>query len=91
MNYEGAECHEPHNVGNPGEFTMLELAKLVQELVGSSTTIKHEPLPSDDPKQRRPNIQRAEKNLGWAPTIPLREGLKRTIANFDQRLKAGEL
>ena len=70
---------------------MLELAKLVQEIVGSKTAIKHEPLPSDDPKQRRPDITRSKKNLGWEPTIALREGLVRTIENFGQRVNQGEL
>lgn len=91
MMYEGEDCHEPHNVGNPGEFTMLELAKLVQEIVGSNVSIRHEPLPSDDPKQRRPDITRARANLGWEPTIPLREGLIKTIEDFRGRIQAGEL
>ncbi len=91
MKYEGDDCHEPHNIGNPGEFTMLQLAQLVQEIVGSKTSIRHEPLPSDDPKQRRPDITRSKKNLGWEPTIPLKQGLARTIENFAKRIKAGEL
>lgn len=90
MAYEGPECHLPHNVGNPGEFTMKELAQLVKECTQSHSTIVHEPLPSDDPKQRQPDITRARQNLGWEPTIPLREGLERTIADFRDRLSAGE-
>src|SRR5688500_2647411 len=86
MIYEGRDCHEPHNVGNPGEFTMIELATLVRELVGADVPLVHEPLPKDDPKQRRPDITRATKNLGWSPRIPLREGLKRTIEEFKARL-----
>jgi UDP-glucuronate decarboxylase len=73
----------PVNIGNPGEFTMLELARLVIELTGASSRIVHRPLPQDDPKQRKPDISLArEKLAGWEPTIPLREGLKRTIAYF---------
>ncbi|MGL4462484.1 MAG: UDP-glucuronic acid decarboxylase family protein, partial [Planctomycetia bacterium] len=87
MAYEGDDCHQPHNIGNPGEFTMLELAKLVQDAVGGSTKIVYEPLPSDDPKQRRPDITRAKANLGWEPTVQLREGLQRTIEDFRRRLQ----
>lgn len=90
MQYEGPERHEPHNIGNPGEFTMAELANVVKELVDKDVPIRHEPLPQDDPKQRRPDITRAKKNLQWEPRIPLREGLQRTIADFRKRLEAGE-
>ncbi len=86
MAYEGPDKHEPCNIGNPGEFTMLELAELTQELVGSKLPIVHHSLPMDDPKQRRPDISRATKNLGWTPAIPLREGLARTIAEFRTRV-----
>lgn len=72
----------PINVGNPGEFTILELAELVIELTGSSSEIVHEPLPVDDPMQRKPDITKARELLGWEPTIDLREGLTRTIAHF---------
>jgi UDP-glucuronate decarboxylase len=89
MAYEGPDCHEPHNIGNPGEFTMLELAKLVQELVGSKQPLVNEPLPKDDPKQRRPDIARAKANLGWEPKVPLRDGLAKTIAEFRERMRAG--
>lgn len=72
----------PVNLGNPGEFTMLELAEKVVALTGSSSKIVHEPLPSDDPAQRRPVIDLAKEKLGWQPTIDLEEGLERTIAYF---------
>ncbi len=72
----------PINIGNPGEFTMLELAELTLKLVGGKSRIVHRPLPSDDPKQRQPDITLAKKFLNWEPTIPLEEGLRRTIAYF---------
>jgi UDP-glucuronate decarboxylase len=72
----------PVNLGNPGEFTMLQLAELTLKLVGGRSKIIHKPLPSDDPKQRRPDITLARQYLKWEPTIPLDEGLKRTIAYF---------
>ncbi len=76
------ETTGPINIGNPGEFTMLELAEKVIRLTGSSSTIIHRPLPQDDPKQRRPNIDKAKSVLGWEPTIPLDEGLARAIPYF---------
>ena len=81
------EVTGPVNVGNPGEFTILQLAELVIELTGSKSRIVRRELPSDDPKQRRPDIALSEKLLGWRPTTPLREGLTRTIAYFDELLK----
>jgi UDP-glucuronate decarboxylase len=72
----------PINIGNPGEFTMLQLAELALKLTGSKSKIVHRPLPGDDPKQRRPDITLAKKHLGWEPSVPLEEGLKRTIAYF---------
>ena len=72
----------PINIGNPGEFTMLELADLVIELTGSEAGIVHQPLPSDDPKQRKPDITQAREKLGWEPTIDLRTGLEQTIPHF---------
>jgi UDP-glucuronate decarboxylase len=72
----------PVNLGNPDEFTMLELASKVIESVGRGGTIEHRPLPADDPVQRRPNIDQAVRVLDWKPTIPLDEGLQRTIAYF---------
>jgi UDP-glucuronate decarboxylase len=73
----------PINIGNPGEFTMLQLAELTLKLVGGKSKIVYRPLPSDDPKQRRPDITLAQKHLNnWAPTVQLEEGLQRTIAYF---------
>jgi UDP-glucuronate decarboxylase len=77
-----AEVTGPVNLGNPGEFTIRELAELVAELTGSGSEITYLPLPTDDPVRRRPDITRATELLGWTPTIPLREGLRRTIAYF---------
>ena len=71
--------HEPVNIGNPAEFTLLELAETVIAVTGSRSEIVHEALPTDDPKQRRPDITRAQDLLGWDPEIELREGLQRTI------------
>lgn len=72
----------PVNLGNPGEFTIMELAKMVVELTGSKSKIVHRPLPQDDPTQRQPDISLAKKRLGWEPKVPLREGLEKTIAWF---------
>jgi dTDP-glucose 4,6-dehydratase len=71
--------HEPVNIGNPAEFTLLELAETVIAVTGSRSEVVHEALPTDDPKQRRPDITRAQDLLGWEPEIELREGLQRTI------------
>jgi UDP-glucuronate decarboxylase len=79
---EQTEVVGPMNLGNPGEFTMLELAELVLKKVGGSSKITHRPLPADDPKQRRPDISLAKKHLGWEPKIPLEEGIERTIKYF---------
>lgn len=76
----------PVNIGNDGEFTMLELAELVLELTGSSSPIEHRPLPQDDPTQRKPDLTVARGQLGWSPTISLREGLERTIPYFREVL-----
>jgi UDP-glucuronate decarboxylase len=88
MNTEEETLHLPVNIGNPGEFTMNELAHLVAETIGKEIKIKHLPLPQDDPKQRQPNIERAKNLLKWQPTIPLAEGLKKTVAYFAERLKS---
>ena len=80
-----AEITGPLNLGNPGEFTMLELAETVIRLTGSASRIEHRPLPQDDPKQRRPDISKARSLLDWEPTIPLEAGLERTIAYFRDR------
>jgi dTDP-glucose 4,6-dehydratase len=74
--------NQPTNVGNPGEFTMRQLAELVVELTGSKSELVTRPLPADDPKQRQPDIAKARSQLGWEPKIPLREGLRRTIEYF---------
>lgn len=82
MNVEGEDVHMPVNLGNPGEFTMKELADEVGKATGKEIRIKHLELPQDDPKQRKPNIERATSLLGWQPTVPLAEGLKKTSAYF---------
>jgi UDP-glucuronate decarboxylase len=90
MNTEEETLHLPVNIGNPGEFTMNELAHLVAETIGKEIKIKHLPLPQDDPKQRQPNIGRAKNLLKWQPTIPLAEGLQKTVAYFAGRIKSQE-
>jgi len=77
----------PVNLGNPGEFTMLELAEKVLKLVGGKSKLTHLPLPADDPKQRQPNIELAKDQLGWEPKVSLDEGLKRTVDYFAKLLK----
>ena len=76
------EVTGPINIGNPGEFTVLELAKQVMALTGSDSALEHLPLPSDDPVRRRPDISRAKELLGWEPTVSLSEGLPRTVEYF---------
>lgn len=80
----------PINLGNPVEFSMLELAQTVIELTGSSSKLVFHPLPQDDPQQRRPDISKARADLGWEPRVQLREGLVQTIAYFDTLLKNSE-
>jgi UDP-glucuronate decarboxylase len=80
MNAEG--LHEPINLGNPGEFTIKQLAEQVAKMCDSTAEFKHLPLPQDDPKQRQPDIARAQELLRWKPTIQLEEGLVRTVAYF---------
>lgn len=82
----GPDITGPINLGNPGEFTMRELAEKIIAMTGSSSGIVHRPLPSDDPRQRRPDITKAAEVLGWKPTIALDQGLAKTIAYFEQRL-----
>ncbi len=84
----GDEVIGPINLGNPGEFTMLELAEHVLELIGSKSKIIFMPLPQDDPCRRRPDITRAKNTLGWEPTVQLREGLTRTIEFFKEEIGA---
>jgi UDP-glucuronate decarboxylase len=83
---EQETCVGPMNLGNPGEFTMLQLAELVLKKVGGTSKITHKPLPSDDPKQRRPDITLAKETLGWEPKVPLEQGLEKTIAYFRSAL-----
>ena len=77
----------PVNLGNPGEFTMIELAEQVKALTGSRSELVHKPLPTDDRKQRQPDIRFAREALGWQPSVTLEAGLKPTIAYFDALLK----
>ena len=81
-----ADLHEPVNLGNPGEFTILQLAEEVIKACDSKSEFTYLPLPADDPRQRKPDITRAQTVLGWNPTIPLREGLKKTVDDFKARL-----
>ena len=77
----------PINLGNPGEFTIRELAEHVLDLTGSNSKLVNKPLPQDDPRQRQPDITRAKSQLNWGPTVALREGLEKTITYFDDLLK----
>ncbi len=79
----------PVNIGNPGEYTMLELAETVIRMTGSRSKLIHQPLPSDDPRQRRPDISLAQDKLSWSPTISLQDGLAPTIAYFRKLLVGG--
>jgi UDP-glucuronate decarboxylase len=88
MNTEGLTG--PVNIGNPNEFTILELAELVIELTGSKSELVRMPLPADDPTQRQPDITVAKAKLDWTPRVPLREGLGKTIEYFDGKLKEGQ-
>lgn len=81
----------PVNLGNPDEFTMLELARKIIELTGSKAKLAFKPLPADDPMQRKPDITLARKELSWEPKIKLEEGLRKTIAYFDELLKNGSI
>ena len=83
------EVTGPINLGNPGEFTMIELAEAVIRLTGSGSRMVFRPAPVDDPRQRQPDITKARGKLGWEPTIPLEQGLVHTIAYFDQLLSKG--
>jgi UDP-glucuronate decarboxylase len=84
---EQKEFIGPVNLGNPGEFTILELAEIIRELTGSKSEIVFKPLPPDDPVQRRPDISLAREKLQWQPTVDLKEGLQKTIEDFERRLK----
>ena len=85
--YADKKLTGPMNIGNPNEFTILELAQLVIQLTKSNSVIEHLPLPSDDPKQRRPDITMVSEKLGWKPTVELKEGLLKTISDFQTRLQ----
>ncbi len=80
--------HDPVNVGNPRELTVMEIARMVLKLTGSSSQIQHQPLPIDDPKVRRPDIERAKALLGWEPVVSLEDGLKATIEYFRDALRS---
>lgn len=82
-----ADVTGPINIGNPVEFTMLELAELVRDLVGTGVQFEHRPLPQDDPRQRQPDISKARDTLSWGPQVQLKEGLAKTITYFDDLLK----
>jgi UDP-glucuronate decarboxylase len=85
--HSGDDFSGPVNLGNPVEFTMIELAEQVQDLTNSKSEIKFEPLPEDDPRQRQPDITLAREKLGWEPKVPLREGLEKSIGYFSDLLK----
>jgi UDP-glucuronate decarboxylase len=87
MEYEGPGCHEPCNIGNPDEFTIAQLADVVRDVLGVPVKLTHEPLPGDDPRQRRPDISRARERLGWEPNVRLPEGMKRTAEDFRERMR----
>ncbi|EKV01377.1 nucleoside-diphosphate-sugar epimerase [Leptolyngbya sp. PCC 7375] len=78
----------PMNLGNPGEYTILELAQSIQKMINPDAELKFEPLPQDDPRRRQPDITKAKTMLNWEPTVPLQAGLKLTIADFQVRLEA---
>ena len=86
MNAGGEDIHMPVNIGNPGEFTMRELADEVANATGNPIEIEYLPLPQDDPRQRKPDIERAKALLSWEPTVPLSEGLRHTVEYFKQSI-----
>ncbi len=85
-----SEEHEPVNIGNPQEITILEFAERIRRLLGSQVPIIFKPLPQDDPKQRCPDIGKATRLLGWQPKVNLDEGLRLTLEFFRQQVAAGE-
>jgi len=85
-----SEEHDPVNIGNPSEWTILECATEVQALIGSHSEIVFKPLPQDDPTRRKPDITRAKELLGWEPTVSLREGLKLSLEYFTACVEAGK-
>jgi dTDP-glucose 4,6-dehydratase len=87
MRLAKSDEHNPVNIGNPVEFTIMECAQLVLKVTGSKSPIVHEPLPQDDPKQRRPDISKARRLLGWEPKIDLEAGLKLSMEYFKQAIE----
>ena len=87
MNKE--DLHQPVNLGNPGEFTIKQLAEEVRRICDSKSEFRYLPLPEDDPRQRKPDITTAQKALDWNPTIPLADGLERTVQYFRERVRSG--
>ncbi|MDZ4691123.1 UDP-glucuronic acid decarboxylase family protein [Terricaulis sp.] len=87
---KGGDLPGPINLGNPTEFTIKQLAENVIDLTGAKSKLVYRPLPSDDPKQRQPDITKAKELLGWQPKVALRDGLQKTIAYFDALLKEGD-
>lgn len=85
-----SDCQLPVNIGNPAEFTILEFARLIIKLTESRSSIDFRPLPEDDPKTRQPDISRAKEKLGWAPQVPVEQGIRTTIEWYRERLKAGD-
>jgi UDP-glucuronate decarboxylase len=84
----GDEVTGPINLGNPQEFSILELAEKTIELTDSKSKIVYEPLPPDDPRQRQPSIELAKERLGWEPKVALMEGLRRTIDYFEETIQS---
>ena len=80
----------PMNLGNPGEYTILELAQKIQNMINPEAEIIYKPLPQDDPKQRQPDITRAKTWLGWEPTVPLDKGLELTVKDFRDRIEGNQ-
>jgi UDP-glucuronate decarboxylase len=91
MMQSGPDMTGPVNLGNPNELSIRALAEMILELTGSRSKIVHRPLPADDPQKRRPDISEAEELLGWRPITPLREGLVKTIAYFEELLAQGKI
>jgi dTDP-glucose 4,6-dehydratase len=84
-----SDFHEPINLGNPDEVTILEIAREIRDLIpGSTSEIIHQPMPPDDPKVRRPDITRAKQVLGWTPVVGRREGLKKMIESYQDQLRS---
>jgi UDP-glucuronate decarboxylase len=87
MRLMNGDCIGPVNLGNPDEYTVLQLAQKIQSMVNPNAEIQFKSLPQDDPRRRQPDITLAKQALGWQPTIPLEDGLQKTIADFSRRAK----